>query len=51
MEEKITGAIRVKSCVRMLDDSNTDVRKCGGEVDREPFADIICDSTNQDVER
>lgn len=42
---------RVKSCVRMLDDSNVDMRKCGGEVDREPFVHISCDSANQDVER
>lgn len=51
MEEKSTGATGKELSVRMLDDSNTDDRKCGREVDREAFVHISCDSTNQDAGR
>lgn len=52
MEEEITGAMKGKELsVRKLDDSNIDDRKCSGDVDREPFVDISCDSAHQDARR
>lgn len=33
----------------MLDDSKDDDRNCGGDRDSDPYVDITCDSTDQEI--